>query len=66
LLIGEAGAGGVMVIFVAAVGCCYSCDTIAASTRVLGFKNERIIEEIAFIFGTGVTGSKCNKKVTLV
>ncbi len=43
-----------MVIFIAAVGCCcYGCDTIAT----LGFENERIVKEIAFIFSTGVAGS---------
>jgi len=28
----------------------------ALSTKVLIFENERIVEKIAFIFGTGVTG----------
>jgi len=48
----------VMVVFVVAVGLCYSCGSIALSTRVFCFKIERVIKEIAFIFGTAVTGCK--------
>jgi len=47
---------GVMVVFVVAVGLRYGCDSVALSTRVFIFENERIVEEIAVIFGTGVNG----------
>jgi len=49
---------GVMVVFVAAIGWCYGCGSIALSTRVFCFENEQVVKEIAFIFGTVVTGCK--------
>jgi len=45
----------VMVVFVAAIGLCYGCGSVVLSTRVLIFESEQIVEEVAFIFGTGVT-----------
>jgi len=37
LLIGNAGAGGVMVAFIVAFAFCYGCDSIVVCTRVLNF-----------------------------
>jgi len=51
---------GVMVVFGAAVEIYYGCGSVAASTRVFVVENETIVEEIAFIFVTGVAGSKCD------
>ena len=47
-----------MVAFVAAFGFCYGCDPVAVCTSGLNFQRERIVEQIAFIFGTGVAGCK--------
>jgi len=52
---GEAGAGG-HGHFVAAIGLCYGCGSVALSTRVLIFENEQMVKNIAFIFSTGLLG----------
>jgi len=49
---------GVMVDCVAAVGVRYGCAVVALSTREVSFKNERVVEKLAFIFGTVVVGYK--------
>jgi len=49
---------GVMVVWGAAFGFCYSCATVAVSTRRVIFEKEVVVEKVAFIFGTSVTGGK--------
>jgi len=58
LSFGNAGVGGVMVVFGAAFGFCYGCAAIAVSTRLLICEKEVVVEKIAFIFSTGVAGDK--------
>jgi len=49
-----------MVVLAAAFGFCYGCAAVAESTRLLQFEKEVTVERIAFFFGTGVGGDKCD------
>jgi len=58
LSIDNAGAGGVMVVFVASFGLCYGSAFVAISTKLLNFKKEVVVKRITFLFGTCVAGGK--------
>jgi len=49
-----------MVVLAAAFGFCYGCAAVAESTRLLQFEKEVTVKRIAFFFGTGVGGDKCD------
>jgi len=58
LSVDNAGAGGVMVVFVASFGLCYGSASVAVTTRLFYVKKGIIVKGITFLFGTCVTENK--------
>jgi len=58
LSVDNAGAGGVMVVFVGSFGLCYGSAAIAMSTRLFNVKIEVVFKRIAFFFCTCVAGNR--------